>query len=154
MIIPIISEDRSCNGCTACCDGWATGVAHGYKFYPGRKCHYVSTTGCTIYDQRPKEPCKTFKCMWLTNKTIPEWMKPNLVNAILVAEEIKGMKYVTVKETGKKLDSAVLSWVILARQEGLLGNVRYEIDGGWNFIGTPEFLSVMSGAKLPQEKQL
>jgi hypothetical protein len=92
--------------------------------------------------------------MWLTNKTIPEWMKPNLVNAIFVAEEIKGMKYVTVKETGKKLDSTVLSWVILARQEGLLGNVRYEIDGGWNFVGTPEFLSVMSGAKLPQEKQL
>jgi hypothetical protein len=91
--------------------------------------------------------------MWLTNKVIPEWMKPNLVNVILVAEELRGIKYITVKETGKKLDSTVLSWLLLARQEGLIGNMRYELDGGWNFVGTPEFLSLMTGPKSV-EKQL
>lgn len=137
---------RTCGDCTACCDGWATGEAYGHKFYPGKRCHFVSPAGCTIYDKRPKDPCQTFKCMWLTNPAIPEWMKPNLCGALIVAEELRGIKYITVKEMGKKLDSAVLSWLVLAKQIGVnIENVRYEIDGGWNFLGTPPFLKMMIG---------
>jgi hypothetical protein len=92
--------------------------------------------------------------MWLTNSSIPEWMKPNLSNALLVAEELRGIKYVTVKEMGKRLDSTVLSWLILAKQAGsTIENIRYELDGGWNFLGTPAFLKLMLGP-APAERQL
>ncbi len=150
--IPIYGSDRQCDGCTACCDGWASGVAHGHTFYPGKKCHYVGETGCTIYEQRPKDPCVNFRCVWVTYKTVPEWMKPNKINAMLVAESVEGIPYVTVKEMGQRLDSRVLSWVVLAVQSNLIPNARYEIDGGWNFIGTPEFRNLMSRPKA--EKQL
>ena len=151
-MIPIISADRNCNGCTICCDGWATGVAHGHKFFPGRKCHYVSESGCTIYEDRPAQPCKNFKCVWLTDHSIPEWLKPNLSGALLATETLNGTKFITVKETGKQLNVNVLSWLIHAYQTGIITNMRYELDGGWNFVGTPEFLKMMSGNK--QDKQL
>ena len=145
---------RECDGCTACCEGWAVGEAHGHKFYPGRKCFFVGDKGCTIYKDRPHEPCVTFKCQWLTNPEIPEWMKPNKSNVIIVEETVNGTTFLTVKETGVKLDSAVLSWLITAYQEGKIINTRYELNGGWNFIGTPEFTSLMSGkSPVPQLKK-
>lgn len=143
--IPIVQADRTCDGCTACCEGWASGVAHGHMFYPGRKCHYVSDWGCTIYEDRPEQPCKTFKCLWLTDSRIPMWLKPNKTFALLVQENIKGISYVTIKEMGCKLDSSVLSWVVLAIQNKDMTNVRYELDGGWNFLGTKEFIDMMQG---------
>lgn len=159
--IPIVSADRQCGSCTACCEGWASGVAYGHKFYPGRPCHYMGVgehAGCTIYEQRPKEPCERFKCEWLTNKDIPAWMVPNKVKALLVAESIQGINYLTVKEMGERLDSTVLSWIIQSRETGLLSNIRYEIDGGWNFIGTSKFIELMlglrPGTRLSIDKQL
>lgn len=144
-VIPIATE-RNCNGCTACCDGWATGEAYGHAFYPGTKCHFVSDSGCTIYEDRPEQPCKTFRCLWLTSSAIPSWMKPNLVNALLVAETSRnGTKFVTIKEMGQRLDSRVLNWIAQAIQHKVITNARYEIDGGWNFLGTKEFLEIMRG---------
>ena len=144
-VIHIMAE-RNCGGCTACCDGWATGEAHGHQFYPGTKCHFVCETGCTIYEDRPEQPCKTFRCLWLRSLAIPAWMKPNLVNALLVLDTTKtGVSFVTIKEMGQRLDARVLNWAVQAIQRNALANVRYEIDGGWNFLGTKEFLEIMRG---------
>ena len=63
---PIIAE-RACDGCTRCCEGWLTGIAYGYEFYPGKKCHFLSSKNCTIYPIRPDNPCKTFQCQWKEN---------------------------------------------------------------------------------------
>lgn len=148
--INIRSENRSCAGCTACCDGWASGVAHGHSFYPGKKCHFVGESGCTIYEDRPVTPCQSFKCMWLTNTKLPSWLKPNLSGGLIAEEELRGIKFVTVKEMGKKLDAAVLSWLVQAQQDKVIENIKYEIDGGWNFLGSDEFLTMMrSPAKSP-----
>lgn len=145
---------RSCDGCTVCCDGWATGDAHGHRFYPGRRCFFVGVDGCTIYQDRPHQPCVAFNCEWLKNENIPEWMKPNQVNVLIAAETRDGISYITVKEAGKRLDVSVLSWLINAQQSGILPNIRYELDGGWNFIGTPEFIGLMAGTPVSTNRPI
>lgn len=151
ITIPVVSADRACDGCTICCDGWATGVAYDKRFYPGRKCHYVNDSGCTIYEDRPENPCKTFKCQWLTNYDIPAWMKPNRSDVLIAKESIQGIEFYTFKETGKKLNSSVLSWLVQAHLEGKIKNARYELEGGWNFLGDQRFLSLMLGSPPPTD---
>jgi hypothetical protein len=81
--------------------------------------------------------------MWLTNTKIPNWMKPNLSGALIAEEELQGIKFITVKEMGKKLDSSVLSWLVQAQQDNVIENIKYEVDGGWNFLGSENFLTMM-----------
>ena len=145
--IPILDISRSCNGCTACCDGWLPGEAHGHEFYPGRKCHFVSDEGCTIYDQRPYDPCHTFKCEWLVNKNFPEWLKPNLSGVIFVRRNIKNIPYIHAHEAGRKMDSEILSWFVMSHANGLFTNIGYNLNGGSNFIGQREFLDALSSIK-------
>lgn len=136
------SVNRTCDGCTACCDGWLYGSAHGYEFYPGRKCHFVGSDGCSIYKDRPKSPCKTYKCVWLTDGDIPQWMKPNLSNVIITercwGEDDEGTYY-EVLEMGKKIDSSVLSWLYdYQRESGICMSIC--VDGAWHNYGSEEFI--------------
>ena len=146
--IPILDISRSCNGCTACCDGWLTGEAHGHGFWPGRKCHFVSENGCSIYEQRPLSPCQTFKCEWLTNKDFPEWLKPSLSKVIFVSREVKGIKYIAAHEAGGKMDSEVLSWFVMSYVNKMFPNIAYQINGGMNYFGSVEFIKAMTGHEI------
>lgn len=81
---------RSCNNCTACCDGTLLGKAHGHYFYPGKPCFFViSDNCCTIYEDRPKL-CKMFECGWIKNESVPEelWPKESGIIIIEIQEEI------------------------------------------------------------------
>lgn len=136
---------RTCGDCTKCCEGYLLGEVNGKTFYPGKPCHFLGK-GCTIYSKRPVDPCQTYRCEWLTNEEIPEWMKPSEVNAIIDIQEQQGIKYLRVKEAGAKLDSKVLSWIIryvLVNQLNLL----WEVDGGQNWIGRPDFNALMAGLR-------
>jgi hypothetical protein len=131
---------RSCNGCTACCEGWLWGSAHGHNFYAGRPCHFMCESGCSIYENRPEDPCKTFKCMWLINDDIPEWLKPNLSKVIIVQRNNEKVgDYIEVYETGQKIDSTVLSW-FFEYHLSTKTNISIQIAGGWMNYGTNEFL--------------
>ena len=125
---------RTCDGCIKCCEGWLWGEAHGHKFWPGRPCHFMSDKGCSIYEKRPYEPCKSFKCEWLVNESIPEWMKPDLINAIIYIREEQGKTFWEITEAGSKLDTKVLSWLFMEYQNGKIPNLKYQIEGGWNYI--------------------
>ena len=141
--IPVVSDQRNCNGCTACCEGWLAGEAYGYGFWPGRKCHFLGDKSCTIYEQRPDYPCKQFKCEWLANKDFPEWLKPNLSKVIIYEREIKEHKYWEVVETGEKMDATILSWIFMQYVDGYVTNIHYRIDSGWNMIGSKEWIAAM-----------
>ena len=134
---------RSCDGCTKCCDGWLHGEAYGHKFYPGRKCHFVTCNGCSIYEKRPEIPCRTFRCVWLDDQNVPEWMKPSLSNVLITQRTIKNIKYLEVFETGQKIDSSALSWLIQYCLSKKI-NVKYQVDGGWNWVGSSEFSDALS----------
>lgn len=78
-----IKQDRQCGDCTACCDGWLSGNAHGHEFFPGQPCFYLCKSGCSIYENRPIDPCRGYSCMWLKDPDFfPEWMKPTESNLI------------------------------------------------------------------------
>ena len=134
---------RKCGTCTKCCEGWLTGEALGHTFFEGKPCHFLAIgTGCTVYAKRPQDPCQSYKCGWLVNEDIPEWMKPNEINAIVDFREVKGIKFMRVKEAGTVLESRVLSWLI---QFALKNNINFlwHINGGKNWFGNPEFNLLM-----------
>lgn len=132
---------RECGSCGKCCEGWLAGEAYGHKFWPGRQCHFRTKDGCSIYANRPENPCKTFKCMWLDNNHIPAWMKPDEVNAVIVWRSAGGHNYMSIHEAGETLRADVLSWAIHNALANNL-NLVYHINGGQNRIGSPEFLAV------------
>ena len=132
--------NRNCDGCTVCCEGWLFGEAHGKHFSPGRPCHFMGHKGCTIYENRPEDPCKVFKCQWLSNDDIPAWMKPDVIKVLITKRKEKGHSYLQLVELGQRMDPRVLSWFFLEHINGRVINLKYQIDGGWTFIGTPEFV--------------
>jgi hypothetical protein len=136
---------RQCGTCTKCCEGYLSGEALGHTFFAGKPCHFVAIgKGCSVYVKRPANPCVSYKCGWLTNEDIPEWMKPSDIDAIIDMREIGGISYLSLKETGCRLDSRVLSWFIqYGLNHGLC--IAWEVDKGLNWIGTPEFNSLMTG---------
>lgn len=137
-------EKRTCGSCTKCCEGWLFGEALGHKFYKGKPCHFVAIgKGCTIYEKRPKDPCVSYKCGWLTNLDIPEWLKPETSNVIIDTREIEGHSYIKLAEAGSIVSARVLNWFI---QYVIKNNINavWELEGGLNWVGSPEFNEIMS----------
>ena len=134
-------DKRECDGCTKCCEGWLAGEVHGHNMFKGRPCFYFNKN-CTIYEDRPDHPCKSFKCSWLSEeKVFPVWMKPDSINAIITRQKFNDIFYYEVTETGVTLEARTLSWLIqwaISTETNLL----YRIDGGLNRIGSTEFLSL------------
>lgn len=139
---------RQCNGCTACCDGWLSGTVYGHSFWPGRPCHFRGNGCCTIYQSRPKDPCQDFVCSWLRDLNIPAWMKPNECKVLIVDKVIDNQPYVELMELGERLNVLVLSWFFIAYAQGKLKNLHWQIDGGWNYCGTQEFVDAMNKKNL------
>ncbi len=140
---------RSCGTCTKCCEGHLGGAVRNIPFYKGNPCHFVTIgKGCTIYAQRPENPCVSYSCLWVKNEDLPEWIKPNEVNAIISQKYTQNnISFIEVVEAGEKLRSDVLSWLIkYCLSNGY--NFSWEVDGGKNYIGSPEFLQEVS-IKIP-----
>ena len=136
-------KKRECGTCTKCCEGHLTGEALGHTFYGGKPCHFIAIgTGCTVYEKRPKDPCVSYKCGWLINPDIPEWMKPSDINAIIDMRQIDVHQYLNLKEAGSPMQSRVLSWFFqYILKNGT--NALWEVEGGKSWVGSPEFNAVM-----------
>lgn len=140
---------RECNGCTACCEGWLPGYAYGHYFQQGRPCHFKCQNGCSIYEKRPEDPCKNYRCEWLDNMEIPEWFKPNLSNVIITRRNWRDGYYLEVCEAGKKIDSTILNWIFHYHYTTNIP-IKVQISGGWTNYGPKEFLDYIV-EKLSQE---
>lgn len=141
--------NRQCDGCTACCEGWLTADIYGFKMYPGRKCHFVKTGGCSIYERRPKEICVTYLCAWRTDSRIPEWMKPSEAKTISTWRYVEEIEehYLHVIEAGEKLRVEVLSWLMAFHRDTKF-NIAFQINGITHYYGTDKFLQWMSTGTL------
>ena len=138
---------RKCDGCINCGEGWLTSNIYDKFMFPGRPCHFVKSNGCSIYKNRPTEPCKNYKCEWLKDLEIPEWLKPSTSNVILTKRKIDSVEYLEVKEAGQKMNIEILNWLIMEQIRKKI-NIKYEISGGWNWIGSVEFCNLMIGKKI------
>jgi hypothetical protein len=131
--VAIPTPQRTCDSCTKCCQGHLSGVAYGHSFQPGKPCFFVAEKGCSIYADRPDSPCKSFKCEWLANDSLPMWMRPDLSKVIVLNRKYDDGEWVEVSEAGQKLDAAVLSWMVIWAANNKK-NLRYQVDGGWNWL--------------------
>lgn len=103
---------RVCGECTKCCDGWFSGNIQGYQFgnIDGKliPCNFLlEKTGCGIYSERPKNPCKNYNCEWLRNPEVPEHFKPNISNVIVTR---RGFKHYVITKAGDEFNSEVIDW--------------------------------------------
>jgi hypothetical protein len=137
-----IQTQRTCNGCTACCSGALEGEVYGHKFWKGRPCHFLEDKQCSIYTNRPEDPCQKFQCGYLALDWIPHWMRPDLSGVIFTQNKTKnGVPYYSVIEYKGKMSAEVLSFFFLAHVSGKFQNFAYQIDGGWNRFGSLEFIA-------------
>jgi hypothetical protein len=136
-----VEVKRECGTCTKCCEGWLFGEAYGHSFYKGKPCHFIAIgKGCTIYAERPKDPCLVYSCAWLTNADFPEWLKPSEINAIIDFRKIYNtdIQYIKIHEAGEVLRSDVLSWLLsYAVSKGY--NLYWTVNGANYWQGSPEF---------------
>lgn len=136
----IVTKPRTCGECHKCCEGWLFGVAHTKEFYPGTPCHYLALgKGCSIYDQRPEDPCKSYKCEWLINDELPEWFRPDLTNVIVTKRKLKNHIYWDIIECGKSIEATTLNWLILHTMHDKI-NIVYRVNSGLNYLGSTEFV--------------
>src|SRR3989442_13418110 len=85
-VIVLQPARRQCGTCTACCDGWVAGNIRGHEMKPGQPCHFRGEGCCTIYAQRPVEPCRNFVCGWLMpDSPFPEEFRPDRLGVMAVA---------------------------------------------------------------------
>lgn len=142
---------RGCGTCTKCCEGWLAGDALGHSFYPGKPCHFIAIgKGCTVYAKRPKDPCVSYQCAWIQNEDIPEWFKPDAINAIVDFRKIGEIPYFKLTEAGEVLSSKVLSWAINYAIANQL-NFCWDINKGPNYFGSPEFVKAMQNDGVNQD---
>ena len=132
---------RTCDGCTACCDGWLHGQVHGHPFFPGRKCFFVTPKGCSIYKDRPEHPCVSYKCWWLESNDLPMWLRPDLSKVIISKKEVDGIEFFMAQEAGEKLSAENLNYFIQWVLRDKI-NLLYYIDGGENRLGSQDFLNL------------
>ncbi len=64
--LPLVTQDRTCGPCTACC---TTHAVYEIRKPAGQQCRHTCDQGCAIYADRP-ESCRTFECLWLMGRVI------------------------------------------------------------------------------------
>jgi len=113
MSLPKLS--RSCMGCTACCDGWLQMMIGDAHVHPGCPCPYSTGSGCSNYENRPKDPCINFNCGWvIENSPLPEWMKPNNSKVIVIFNKLQwqGVAVDLAVPVGEKIPQESLAWLM------------------------------------------
>jgi len=110
---------RECGGCTACCEGWLGSKIVGMR--PGVPCRHQSQSGCSIYDERPHNPCVTFRCVWLQDSTgLDDSMRPDKCGAIIRESTWKNWSKLAIVPAGVKIPDATLERIRqYADQRGL-----------------------------------
>lgn len=107
-------NNRACQPCTACCDGWVQIKIKGYEAYPGKKCPNSTAGGCADYQNRPVNPCRTFECAWVKSDShLPEEFRPDLAGVLVIDNAFQWQgQYVDVAvAVGKQIPNESLNWL-------------------------------------------
>jgi len=130
---------RACGECTACCDGWVAGVIEGHEMKPGVPCHFRGEGCCTIYERRPKEPCRDFMCgKILPGSVFPEDWRPDKLGVMVIPMKWRGRDAYVLRSAGRDPDEAMIAW--MQALSSRTGSPFFYERGGERFgYGPPEF---------------
>jgi len=110
---------RTCGNCAACCEGWLHDES--LDMFPGKACKHCTGEGCGIYESRPEEPCRTFRCAWLKREEdFDEDMRPDRCGAILIDDRpFKQWEVIRAIPVGVSVPESTLQRVTaFAREKG------------------------------------
>ena len=105
---------RSCQPCTACCDGWLQIRIGDVPVSPGKPCPHSTGSGCRIYADRPVDPCVRFACGWkMGGSPLPEWMRPDNAKVIVLPDQERWhhMPVDIAVPVGKRIPPRALNWL-------------------------------------------
>lgn len=135
---------KSCEGCTKCCEGYLSANILGEEMYPGKACRFVlKGEGCSIYEDRPKDPCRGFQCFWRASEIMPMEFKPSEVGVIVSNQEIFGVPYLRLDEAGNEVPADVLSWFVTWAVGNQL-NVSWTVKDKTHTMGSSDFHQAMA----------
>lgn len=67
------------------------------------------------------------------------WMRPDMSKIIVTKRSVQNIEFFEAIECGDKMDSSVLSYLTIWALNNNK-NIKYQVGGGWNKIGSKEFL--------------
>ena len=151
--IPVQAMERQCGTCTACCDGWVEGTIRGHEMKPGVACHFRGEGCCTIYEERPQDPCRRFVCGWLAQGSpFPDSFRPDRLGVMIVRTKWRERPAYILKSAGRDPDEALLAWMRgFSSRQG--APFFYEQAGERFGFGPPDFQHEML-AKLESGERL
>jgi hypothetical protein len=133
-------SERTCADCTKCCEGWLPANILGEEMFPGKPCQFVAPdVGCTIYKDRPKEPCKTFECSWRATDYVPLEFSPKNTGQIVAVQKLEEIDYLAMAFAGKEVEPDFLSWFVTFAVGRQL-NIEWSINGQLYALGSPAFM--------------
>lgn len=139
-----VKNNRTCDGCTKCCEGWLAAEIHGEMMYPGKPCQFVEIgKGCTAYETRPENPCKQFMCMWRASGDIPEKFSPLETGVIVTQQNIDGIPYLAAVFAGEEINTEMLSWFV-SYGVGRQLNIEWSVDNTPYHLGHVNFIQAMA----------
>jgi SEC-C motif len=143
---------RACGECTACCEGWAEGEIRGHRMHPGQPCHFLEHGACTIYDERPQSPCRSFVCGWLMpDSPFPQAFRPDRLGVIMVPMRWRDRPCYVLLSAGRDPDEATLAW--MRQHAQATGSPFYYQQGGERLgYGDAAFQRDMQGKLQRGEK--
>jgi hypothetical protein len=149
-------NERTCQPCTGCCDGWLQIVVEGTPVYPGKPCPHSTGSGCNDYANRPVDPCVHFICGWrMAGSPLPDWMKPNNAKVIVLFDETRwrGVPVDVAVPVGRRIPPRALNWLqqyaqthqrCLLYSEQIVENGKFTGRQAFSAYGPPEFQADMA----------
>lgn len=113
---------RQCGNCNACCSGTLIADIYGHEMKQGKPCYFLKRGKCSIYNDRPHSPCRTYQCGW-SQHLLEEDMRPDKIglivsvhndgegqylSAIKYWEEVPDISYERVKNCAEKLGARII----------------------------------------------
>jgi hypothetical protein len=79
---------------------------------PGVPCHFLGQQGCSIYQQRPEQPCRNFVCGWLAPESpFPEHFRPDRLGVIIIRTRWREQPAYLLLSAGRDPDDKLLQWM-------------------------------------------
>lgn len=155
--IPIFvkgENGKSCEGCTKCCEGYLITNILGEPVHAGKPCSKVIPgVGCSIYEDRPKDPCRGFQCFWRASDIMPMEFKPSEVGVIVTNQDLFGIPHLRLDPAGNEVPAEVLSWYVTWAVERQL-NVEWVVGNKVFAMGSREFHEALAKrAEIARKQQ-
>jgi len=121
--------EKNCDGCVACCNGTLQGKIFDFHVYRGSPCKHVcfESKTCKIYEDRPDNPCKQFKCTWLLEKNMPEWMKPSLSGILITVDDSQKVMILHMVDGMEVNPSAIVQCLYYAQKNNF--SIKFFVNG-------------------------